>query len=257
MTSRTESHPTWNCPPLRPMTSNEVAVADGFYSSISDNATWPSGAMETAGLELRVALMLLEKGGSFPAADNPFWKRKCRSLFLRPAMEPIASTYWGRFGVLDVDASTALKMASALAGRPLVYRKGPAIGQSATGDVHFGPLVSVDDWLQNMQRVARTPELLPGLPVYCFANTIMTHPFSDGNGRVARVMVHAALARNLGLDSPKIALAPAFYRRGEALASALNTLNEHGDWSKINRVFFSVLDEAALLTRALHSRICR
>jgi hypothetical protein len=48
-------------------------------------------------------------------------------------------------------------------------------------------------------------------------------------------------------------MAPAFYRRAEALGSALTELSEHWDWSGFNRVFFSVLNDALELTRSLQS----
>jgi hypothetical protein len=64
----------------------------------------------------------------------------------------------------------------------------------------------------------------------------MAHPFSDGNGRFARLLVHAALARCAGLDLPVLALA---------------ALSGDGDWPAFNAVFFSVLRDAIALTRAL------
>lgn len=81
----------------------------------------------------------------------------------------------------------------------------------------------------------------------------MTHPFADGNGRFSRLMVHAGLAHCCALAGPAIALAPAFYRRGEALGTALTALSEHSDWSRFNSVFFSVLNDAVVATRSLYS----
>jgi len=80
----------------------------------------------------------------------------------------------------------------------------------------------------------------------------MAHPFSDGNGRFARLMVHAALARCAGLRRPEIALAPAFYRRADELGRALTALSETRNWSSFNAVFLSILEDALTLTRRLH-----
>lgn len=168
-------------------------------------------------------------------------------------MEPIAHSYWTRFQTLNVDEASALKAASAMAGQPLAYRKGPAVGRSLKGDVRFAPLEPGGKWLKNVASAARSPELRSALPPYCFAQTIMAHPFSDGNGRFARLLVHAALAHCSGLAGPAIALAPAFYRRAETLGSALTSLSEHGDWSEFNRAFFSVLSDAIAVTRTLCS----
>jgi Fic family protein len=84
-----------------------------------------------------------------------------------------------------------------------------------------------------------------------FAQTVLTHPFSDGNGRFARLMVHAALARCAGLGGPTIALAPAFYRNAESLGAALTRVSDRGDWSALYRVFFSTFAEALAQTREL------
>jgi Fic family protein len=81
----------------------------------------------------------------------------------------------------------------------------------------------------------------------------MAHPFSDGNGRFARLMVHAALGHCSSLAGPAIALAPAVYRRAETLGSALTALSEHGDWADFYRVFFAVLSDAVEVTRFLRS----
>jgi len=250
--SRIESNPTWTCPEIRPLTPQGLESATRLYADIAEDKTLPTGPIGSAGLELRVALMLMQEEERFSKPDNSFWKRKCRSLFLRPAVEPIACAYWSRLVSFEIDDALALKMASAMAGQPLVYRKGAATGRSDNGDVQFGPLESARHWLAEITRIANTPELRTALPAYCFAQTIMTHPFSDGNGRFGRLMVHAALGRCAGLTGPKIALAPAFYRRGEALALALTALSQDGDWSEFNRVFLSALDDAVTFTRSLY-----
>ena len=214
----------------------------------------PAGPAGVAGLELRVAMTLLQDEEAAVGADNIFWPKKCRSLFLRPATEPIACSYWRRFAGCEIDEAAALNIASALAGRKLVYRKGPAVGKSPKGNVGFEPLEVASLWLSKICDAWTRDDLLPGLPIYAFAQTIMTHPFSDGNGRFARLMVNAALARCAGLEQPEIALAPSFYRRGEGLAVALHALSDDQEWSPLVSVFLSVLEEAVSLTQALHSR---
>ncbi|HEV2816116.1 MAG TPA: hypothetical protein VGW40_02690 [Allosphingosinicella sp.] len=95
--------------------------------------------------------MLLEDDAGLPEADNDFWRAKCSSLFLRPAVEPIACSYWQRLSSFELDDAAALSVASALAGRPLVYRKGPATGRSVKGDVGFEPLPRARRWLADIR----------------------------------------------------------------------------------------------------------
>jgi hypothetical protein len=248
-----EIAPTWICADASPPELAEQDLADRLISELATSEL-STNPVSTAGLELRVALTLLQNDRGHTEADNQFWRSKCRSLFLRPAVEPIAHAYWARFQNFSVDESSALRIASALAGHPLVYRKGPAVGRSVKGDVHFAALETAGGWLDKLKDAARSPSLRAALPAYFFAQTIMTHPFSDGNGRFARLMVHAGLAQSAGMTGPMIALAPAFYRRADALGAALNNLHAQGDWKGFYRVFFSTLDEALRLTRALVAR---
>jgi Fic/DOC family len=247
-----EMGPVWTCPEIRPLSDAEQKAAEPLYRAITSDPALPASPVATAGLELRVAMMLLQGADTWERSDNELWDRKCRLLFLRPAVEPIAHSYWARLRTLDIDEFTALKAGSAMVGRPLVYRKGSAVGRSLNGDVRFAPLESPGAWIEKIAAAARSPETRSALPAYCFAQTVMTHPFADGNGRFARLMVHAGLAHCCGLGGPAIALAPAFYRRGEALRAALTALSKYGDWSQFNGVFFAVLNDAIVTTRSLH-----
>jgi Fic/DOC family len=232
------------------LAAEESNAAKLLYSSMAGLDVRPSGPPGVAGLELRVALMLLQDDSGLPAADNDFWRAKCSALFLRPAVEPIACSYWARLTSFAFDEAAALHIASALAGRPLVYRKGPATGRSAGGDVGFEPLAKARRWLADLRAAAADPALRAALPAFAYARTIMAHPFADGNGRFARLMVHAALARAAGLDRPLVALAPACYRRGRALGEALTALGESGDWREFNALFLALLGDASALVKA-------
>jgi hypothetical protein len=234
------------------LTPEESELASVIYSSVLRLKSRPNGPAGVAGLELQVALMLLDSDSGAKPADNNYWDAKCQLLLVRPAIEPIACSYWKRFGTCDLDDKVALVIASTLAGRPLVYRKGPATGRAAHGDVTFEPHDVARQWLAKIAAATKRPELLAALPIYAFAQTIMSHPFSDGNGRFARLMVHAALAKCAGLRRPEIALAPAFYRRANALGAAVTALSESQDWQPFNAVFLSILEDALALTRAFH-----
>ncbi|HTU12711.1 MAG TPA: hypothetical protein VMG08_17615 [Allosphingosinicella sp.] len=201
--------------------------------------------------------MFLEQPEKFAPADNQFWQAKCRKLLVRPAMEPIACSYWRRFGAFDLDDTVALVLASTLGGRRLVYRRGPATGRSAEGDVTFEPLETAARWLPRITAAMAQAELLPAAPIYAFAQTIMAHPFSDANGRFARLLVHAGLARCAGATLPAVALAPAFYRRAATLGRALTALSDSGDWVPFNDLFLTILEEALADSRALRRRSAR
>lgn len=242
---------TWICPPPRPFNKSENARASTLYSSISELRWGPKGPAGVAGIELQVALNLMQSELGVPPADNDFWPAKCQKLLVRPALEPIACAYWPRLATFDFDENFALLIASTLACRRLVYRTSPATGLGRLGDVAFEPIEVASQWLAKLKRCAEVAELRTALPAFAFAQVIMAHPFSDGNGRFARLTVHAGLARASGLALPAMALAPAFYRRGEALGRALTALSASQDWGPFYSLFLSTLDDSLTLTRVL------
>lgn len=117
------------------------------------------------------------------------------------------------------------------------------------GNVRFEPAEHARNWWSDIQAVANDPELAPLLPAYCFARTIIAHPYPDGNGRLARALVHAALARITDYPAPFLPLAPAFYTNGAKVAAALLQLSNGGDWNAFNAQFVHVLNDAAKLSR--------
>lgn len=244
----------WTCPPPTALTEQQAKKATKLYSEISRLRAGPLGPASVAGLEIRAALMLLNDDNGFRPVDNIFWEVKCRSLFLRPAIEPILCSYWSRFSMFSFDEASAFHMASALAGRQLVYRRGPAIGRSVKGDVEFESHCSASLWLPKIASVACSDEMHLSLPMFYFAQTIMAHPFSDGNGRFARSMIHAALSRCAKLNEPALALAPAFYRRAQELGEALTLLSRSRDWTIFNSVFLSILEDSLLITKLLNKK---
>ena len=122
-------------------------------------------------------------------------------------------------------------------------------------DVRFEPAEQARSWWLDIQAVAKSPELAPLLPAYCFARTIIAHPYPDGNGRLARALVHAALARTGNYAAPFLPLAPAFYMNAAKVAAALRQLSDTGDWDGFDVVFRHVLAEAAELARNLDRHI--
>jgi hypothetical protein len=101
------------------------------------------------------------------------------------------------------------------------------------GNVRFEPAERAKSWWDDIQGIAQKPDLAPLLPAYCFARTIIAHPYPDGNGRLARALVHAALARTREYRAPCLPLAPAFYMNGTKVAAALRALSDSGDWGGV------------------------
>ncbi|WP_242187289.1 Fic family protein [Sphingomonas sp. CARO-RG-8B-R24-01] len=198
------------------------------------------------GLELQTAYLTLQSANTLPLADNDYWGAKVRNLFKRPAVEPVMTSLWQRTASLILTPNEALRVASLLTGYPLQYRTTRAIGESRDGDVYFEPLEAARDWPQILETEVESEML--GKPVYLFAKTIMAHPFIDGNGRFARFLFAFALARQLNVTRPCIALAPSFYRHAQRASTALSVLSATKDWRPLTRVLIDIVDEAIMLT---------
>lgn len=234
----------WSCPVARPLGLSQSERARRLYEEIAPFQLYFSGPVDVIGLELRTAYAILAGHVTLPVADNEFWSSKIQSLLRRPAVEPVALAAWRQLSRLELDQPLALGVARGLGGTSLVYREGPAIGISRHGNVAFESVEVSRTFLGKILEVAGEPELLTMLPMYAFAQTLMAHPFSDANGRFARVMVLGALARVAGLQSPCLPLGPAFYRNARALGEALHALSRDGDWNAFSDVFLLALGHA-------------
>jgi hypothetical protein len=202
--------------------------------------------LHTIGLELRVAFAMIGKIIDSDA-DNPFWLRKCRELCVRPAIEPLVLAHWEKLISFGMSEPQVANFSSLLCGSKQRARTRNSYGLWEDGDVRFESAELARHWWEDIQSVANNQELAPLLPAYCFARTIIAHPYPDGNGRLARALVHAALARVAGLNAPALPLAPAFYMNGAKVALALRQLSETGDWQQFNAVFVRVIDDANCL----------
>lgn len=241
----------WICPQQAEPSADWLQAMTRWSTSIGPLSLAYSRQPSSFGLELRTAYCALLRGKELSPPDNDFWANKCRILFARPAVEPIVTSFWKRPGDLTLDPESALNLATLLAGQPVCYRKVRAVGQSWRGDVHFEPLPIAAGWqavISNEIQEARRDQ-----PIYAFARTIMAHPFTDGNGRFARVLFASILAREFGLTLPCIAFAPSFYRYGERLHDAMAWLSKRGDWQRLILVMIEIVDDAIRLTKMASS----
>ena len=238
----------WACPTPDLPNQTSIKHAAAVYKKLQAVESLVASPERLAGLELEVSLKLLSGGLASTTPDNAFWSEKCRSLLLRPSMEGIAMAYWAPLTQREFDSAKALHIGSILAGKRLIIRDKDIVGESRRRDVKFEDPVQAQTWLDDVIRASKDTALVRLLPAYCYARIILAHPYSDGNGRFARYMIHAALA-HIGVTSgPVVALAPAFYRRAETMAAALEELSERNDWTGYFDVFLGLLGEAADLT---------
>ena len=235
--------PVWQCPDPRPLTPGEAACAAKVYQRVTAIAHGYQRAACAAGVEIRTAVALLEDSERRGQSGDWHWERKCRKLLLRPAMEPIALSYWPRLRAFELDDEGAVNLASALDGRSIGYRDRPCVGRSERGNIGFEPVDMSRGWLTKLHRVAGDSSLRLALPLFAFAQTLMSHPFRDGNGRMSRLMLHAGLAKILDLSWPALPLAPFFYQRAESIGDQLSHLNFTRKWDGFYIFMLNFIDE--------------
>jgi hypothetical protein len=209
---------------------------------------------DVVGFELKFALLAPSIAMGDSSGDAKFWVRKCAALLQRPAVEPLLMAHWKRISNFEMTDEQMQSFCSLLCGSKKELRTRDSYGLWDASDVRFEPAEKARTWWSDIRAVATRPDMAPLLPCYAFARTIIAHPYPDGNGRLARALVHAALARDGGLSSPVVALAPAFYMNGARIAAALRDLSESGDWGPFESTFRQVLEHALALTRGLLSK---
>lgn len=206
--------------------------------------------IDTVGLELKVALLAIG-GVRADAADNDFWFRKCRELSLRPAVEPLLLAHWNKLKGFDMSEPQVAAFCSLLVGSKQAARTSDSYGLWEGSDIRFEPAERARSWWSDIQAVAQTAELRALLPFYSYGRTIIAHPFPEGNGRLARALLWAALAREIEICSPVLPLAPAFYKNAASVAQALMRLGRDGDWNELTMTLLGVLEDALAMLRKL------
>jgi hypothetical protein len=204
--------------------------------------------VETIARELRIAFRAIA-ASDCALSDNAFWRRKCRELLLRPAVEPLILANWKKLTSFEMTEPELANFCSLLCASKQRARTNDSYGLWEDADVRFEPAEKAISWWNDIRTVADRPGLYALLPAYCFARTVMAHPYPDGNGRLARALVHAALARITNYKAPVLPLAPAFYMNGAKIAAALRRLSNTGDWEDFNEVIQEVLSCASRMSQ--------
>ncbi len=116
------------------------------------------------------------------------------------------------------------------------------------GDQLRAPFDDLLSWV-NRSDLALPPVVQAGLAHYQFETL---HPYSDGNGRIGRLMIVMQLMRRGVLKHPILVVSPWFEARRAEYQNALLRLSETGDWDAWIAFFATGVEAAASTT---HQRI--
>jgi hypothetical protein len=135
-------------------------------------------------------------------------------LLARPPSELAAWRLWRPLAAGPLDAAALPDLARLLGGDAgPVGVKGMATDRAASGHRFlFAPRAEVPGRLARL--LAQVDAPAPALPLLLHAagiylETLLVHPWRDGNGRLARLLFQASLRRTTGLAAPLYPLGPA------------------------------------------------
>jgi Fic/DOC family len=209
-----------------------------------------SGPEASFGLELRAAYVLDREAKRETSAQSP---PPYAEFFLRPAIEPILHSYFDhlRPGALDPDAAD--NFLSCLHGAPIRRRTGPCrITPNVQGNfVEFPQADAAQDYHRRLDRHLPTIEGALQRAAYAYAEVLLSHPYGDGNGRLARALILTCLAQGNRDRIPFLPLGPAFYAHAPAIAGALESLAVSANWGHFLAVFEDFVETGLRLASRL------
>jgi hypothetical protein len=241
-------------PRLGPETSAQAALAEdiGRFARQVQQA----GVQSAFGMELRAAFLLEMEGAARP--EIPDGAPPYRQFFLRPAVEPILYSYLGALRKQPLDTGVLDGLMACLHGRPVERRDiASRIKPNAIGNIVLFP---DPDYARDYH--LRLDRHLPSISGainragFAFPEIVLSHPYSDGNGRLARAMAQIGLTDGEDAALSFMPLGPLFYARASEIAGALQALAATADWQEFMAVFTDyVADALALAGRVLDQRL--
>lgn len=170
-----------------------------------------------------------------------------RQLYLRPAFEPILFSFADRLKqVVPGDEALVDRFVSCLVGIAVAKRAraSSSVPDESGAYVEYPAPAVAAGYLGRM---------LAGLPAldcpldraaYCYAQSILSHPYTDGNGRLARSFALLQLSSDLAGAVPFLPLGAVIYSRAEEVVGGLQELSRSGDWVSFAHVFRDALSTA-------------
>lgn len=165
----------------------------------------------------------------------------------RPAYEPILERHWNAWlGPLKQEVATAL--VGDLIGAQARHRVEIAVSATDINGFRtvYADFAHAGGWIDRIEEA----ECIGGRPFvlacHAYAEAALSHPFANGNGRLARALFQRSLARSGFLSGPSLPLGPLIYRYHRPVIQALLTVGTTADWAP----FLSVMED--LCHRALN-----
>ena len=164
----------------------------------------------------------------------------------RPAVEPVLIKAWPNF-VATLSRPSITDLLSNLLGEPAVERQGlHATLRCRDGTRSVFPAASdAAGWLDRVGAAEAEGGHPFALACFAYAQTVLSHPYRDGNGRLARAMFQRSLGRSGLLGGPFLPLGPLVYANHRVHDRALQHLGSTGEWDPFVSVMLGLTRKAA------------
>lgn len=149
----------------------------------------------------------------------------------RPAVEPVLTRRWADL-VGPLDLHLASEIVGDLTGG-LAQPRGVVAASAPNRDgvrTVYANAAHAQGWIDRIEAAEGVTDAPFARACHAYAEVALSHPFADGNGRLARVMFQRSLARSGMLSGPLLPLGPLIYRHHRPMIQALVTLGLTGRW---------------------------
>lgn len=168
-----------------------------------------------------------------------------QKLFLRPAVEPLLYRYT-HCRLEDFSHGLISQMVSLYYGALSRIRDADAKSWTDESDnyVQFPPADHAAGYLERIKSNLNSVVDPIQASAYVVAETILSHPYPDGNGRLGRLLGLICLARFCGHPFLPVPLGPVILANYDKYISWLNGLSATGDWDRFIETYNGFLNEA-------------
>lgn len=217
----------WTCRKPRALTTQEAAATKALTIDLAGLRWTSADPLHFIGNEIREGLRLAQRLQR-QSEHSKAAIAKCRSLVLRPAIEAPLLAHWSALETRNISKAGLQQIVSLTRGQSATWRRGEANGRHQSGeDVHF-PSQNGEEFVSYCHEVfSRNAE--SNIGCYLYASAIVTHPFDDGNGRLARMMFASQTANGLEWFTSRLPLAPYLYLNERALTRGLQAFVDDND----------------------------
>jgi len=141
-----------------------------------------------------------------------------RKAFYRPCAEPVLLSFWERFEQLTLTDECALNLVGLLCGSRQEPRSARVVGVAPDGGRFAFKERPDSNWLHQVLTISRDGTFEAAAEVARLV--LWNHPFTDGNGRLARALFYLPLIQGGAINKPCLGLNGAFDVSRDALALA-------------------------------------